>query len=110
MAKQDLRKMKEDKKVSNDDAVKMAEDMLGKKIDVSQKDMSDIEKITEQAKKYEGKSEEELTHELLRVAEQGKKDGSINNEMLETFYRSMAPMMSNDQKNKLDNLMKMLKG
>lgn len=109
MAKQDLRKMKESKKISNEEAVRMAEKMMGKKIDLSSKEMNDLDRIAETAKQYEGKSEEELTSELLKAAEQGRRDGSFSNEMLEQFYRTMAPMLSQEQKNKLDSLVKMLK-
>lgn len=109
MAKQDLRRIKEQKKKPPEEAVKMAEKMMGKKVDLSDKEMGDVDRLTEVAKQYEGKSEGELMGELFKMADQGRKDGSFNNEMLDTFYRSMAPMMNGDQKKKLDSLMKQLK-
>jgi DNA-binding transcriptional regulator YbjK len=107
MAKQDLRKMKEQKNVVDKEAISKAQNMLGK--DITGNEMQNINQMADMAKQYEGKSETELTNELLKVTEQSRKDGTLNNEMLETFYRSMSPMMNAEQKSKLDGLMKMLK-
>ncbi len=107
MVKQDLRKIKEQRKLSKDDAINNAESMLGRKVE--QNDIKMAENMFEAAKKYEGRSEDELKDELLRAAEQGRRDGTLNNDMLDTFYRSMSPMMSPEQKQRLDAMMKMLK-
>lgn len=109
MAKQDLRKMKEQKNVIDRDVINKAQNMLGKEINVNDSDMQNVNQMAEMARQYEGKSEAELTNELLKVTEQGRKDGTLSNEMLDTFYRSVAPMMSAEQRGKLDGLMKMLK-
>lgn len=109
MAKQDLRKIKAKKNIVDKDAIGQAEKMLGKEINLSDNDMSNIDQMAEMAKQYEGKSEDELTRELLKVTEQGRQDGTFSNEMLETFYRSMSPMMNAEQQQKLNSIMKMIK-
>lgn len=109
MAKQDLRKMKAKKNIVDKEAIGQAEKMLGKDINLSDNDMANINQMAELAKQYEGKSEDELTKQLLQATEQGRRDGTLSNEMLETFYRSVAPMMNAEQKGKLNSLMKMIK-
>ena len=109
MAKQDLRKMKNQKQTVDKDAIKQAENIMGKDINISDKDMNNINQMADMAKKYEGKSEDELKRELFKMTEQGRKDGSLNNEMLDNFYRSMTPVMNREQRQKLESLMKMLK-
>ncbi len=65
-------------------------------------------RLGEQAKMYEGKSESELTDELMRSVEAAKQDGSFSKEAVEQFASRVAPMLNDEQRDKLGDILKML--
>ncbi len=84
----------------------------GKNVDAepkkdAQEDQREMaKKLKEQAKQFEGKSENELINQLLASVEQGKKDGTFSDETLQQFVSNVAPMMNPEQRKKLDELVK----
>lgn len=55
------------------------------------------------------KSENELMSELLSVANAKRKDGTLDNSSLEEFRKAIAPSLNNEQLNKLNEIIDMLK-
>lgn len=55
------------------------------------------------------KSESELMSELLSVANSKRKDGTLDNSSLEEFRKAIAPSLNNEQLNKLNEIIDMLK-
>lgn len=65
--------------------------------------------LRETAKRYEGKSEDELMGEILRQASLGKKTGKLSQQDIDNFYQNVYPMLSRDQRRKLDSIIKKIK-
>lgn len=55
------------------------------------------------------KSESELMSELLSVANSKRKDGTLDNSSLEEFRKAIAPSLNNEQLNKLNEIIDILK-
>jgi len=68
------------------------------------------ETVEDMAKKYEGKSEEELMSDILKRAAQGKQDGSIDFNQLDNMTQKIAPMLNSEQQEKLSYIMNLIKG
>ena len=77
------------------------------KLNGSQKQQFDA--LNNMAKQYEGKSDSEIFSELSKTVEKGKRDGSITDEKINSIAQTIAPMLSGEQKQKLDVLMRSLK-
>ncbi len=77
------------------------------KLNGSQKQQFDA--LKNMAKQYEGKSDSEIFSELSKTVEKGKRDGSITDEKINSIAQTIAPMLSGEQKQKLDVLMRSLK-
>ncbi len=77
------------------------------KLNGSQKQQYDA--LKNMAKQYEGKSDSEIFSELSKTVEKGKRDGSITDEKINSIAQTIAPMLSGEQKQKLDVLMRSLK-
>lgn len=69
----------------------------------------ETEALRDQMKKYEGKSESELMDELMRTTREGKKNGTLSDAQIDSFYEKAAPMMDTEMKKRLDMLIKMMK-
>lgn len=68
-----------------------------------------IDTVKKVTKQYEGKSQQELMGEILKQANQGKKDGSVNLNELEKMTHQIAPMLNSEQQKKLNEIMDMIK-
>ena len=77
------------------------------KLNGSQKQQFDA--LKNMAKQYEGKSDSEIFSELSKTVEKGKRDGSITDEKINSIAQTIAPMLSGEQKQKLDVLMRSLR-
>ena len=60
-------------------------------------------------KEYAGKNEDELMSELTKSIAAGKKDGSITQDSLRQFVSTVSPMLNNQQKAKLNDILKKFK-
>ena len=67
------------------------------------------EDIRKKAESYVGKSDAELIGEIMKTARQGKADGSIDNDQLQRFAESVAPMLNQEQKERLNTVLEMIK-
>ena len=56
-----------------------------------------------------GKNEDELLQELLATAAKSKQDGSLNDESLKAFQKTVEPMLNDEQKAKLKDIMERIK-
>lgn len=68
-----------------------------------------FEKLKDMAKKYEGKSDNDIFKDLSKAVQKGKKDGTLTNEKMDSIASTIAPMLNGEQKNKLNILMQTLK-
>lgn len=68
-----------------------------------------FDKLKGMAKQYEGKSDAEILKDLSKAVEKGKKDGSLTNEKIDNIASTIAPMLNNEQKAKLQKLMGVIK-
>ena len=64
--------------------------------------------LQEKISQYEGKSREELMEELLTSVDAAKKDGTFTKEALEEFKSKVAPMLNEEQRERLDEIAKKL--
>lgn len=76
----------------------------------SARESGDEAAIRDIAGKYAGKSQDEMMAEVKRRADKMKADGSYNPAQIEEMYAKLAPMLDEGQKQKLDAVMKMLRG
>lgn len=67
------------------------------------------EKLKNTAKKYEGKSEDELMGEILKQVAAGKSSGQLKNSDIEDFYKKVSPMLNREQRKKLDTIINKIK-
>lgn len=83
----------------------MKPDMNPKNLTPEQK--KQMEELKKTASKYKGKSEKELMNELRHIQ---NKDGgsSMSPEKMRKFKQKVSPMLNNQQKSKLDQLLREL--
>ncbi len=67
------------------------------------------EKLKNTAKKYEGKSEDELMGEILKQVAVGKSSGELKNSDIDEFYKKVSPMLNREQRKKLDSIINKIK-
>jgi|GEM_PF-4172974 len=65
--------------------------------------------IEDTVKKYSEKSESELYSELFSLAEKGKKDGTFNENSIKEFEQTLAPVLNDEQKAKLEQILNSLR-
>ncbi len=64
--------------------------------------------LNEEIKKYEGKSEDAMMGDLLRMAKEQKQSGELNSNKIAEFRKNVWPMLNNDQKRKMQSMLDML--
>lgn len=65
--------------------------------------------IEQEINKYSGMSEERLMQEMFYLVEEGRKNGTLDNQKLEEFFNSASCMLSSEQTTKLRSLIDMAK-
>ena len=85
--------------------MKSIKDKLKNK-EVKQENFRDEKKVIEELSK---KNESELMAELLSVANQKRNDGSLDNATLDSFKEKISPSLTDEQQQKLNNIINMLK-
>ncbi len=68
-----------------------------------------FDKLKGMAKQYEGKSDSEILKDLSQAVDKGKKDGTLTDEKINSIASTIAPMLNNEQRNKLNKLMQTIK-
>lgn len=79
-----------------------------KKIDDSNKSVNEAG-IENMIKAREGKSEEQLTAELLKTVKKSKEEGRFSESEMENFKNTVSPLLNDEQRKKLDEIMLLLK-
>lgn len=100
MDKRDLRSMKKGQSDSSN--------IDGSKTQ-SQPDKDNMKNIQDTISKYEGKSEDEMLIELMKMVDKEKKEGSFNIDAISNFARTAAPMLNQEQREKMEAIIKQLK-
>ena len=70
----------------------------------------DFQKLSEDMKKYKDKDQAELMKELRERVAKGKKEGTLNDEMMDRFRAQVAPMLDKDQLKNMESIIGALKG
>lgn len=69
----------------------------------------DEEAVKEKLKKYQNMTEEELKKQLLIEGKKQKANGTIDDKTLDNIRDSLSPLLSSEQQNRLEELLKLLK-
>ncbi len=100
--KQDIRSFKTAKKRTPNEK---ASDIFDKFDENTKREAKTIEHTLRQ---YEGKSEAELMGELTKMADAERRKGTLSNKKLEAFARSVSPMLTKEQQQRLASLLAQL--
>lgn len=65
--------------------------------------------IEDMIKDREGRSEKELMDELLRSVQKSKAEGRYSQKDMETFKSTVTPLLTEEQRKKLDEILALLK-
>lgn len=68
-----------------------------------------IETVTDIAKKFDGKSTNDLLKAVYQEAEKGKREGTLTNEKLDSFAAFIAPMLDDKKRKMLYKVIEKLK-
>lgn len=71
-------------------------------------DKNDFEKIKKIADYYGEKGENQLVKDIFSSVVKQKTDGSLSNEQLKTFAKQLAPLLNEEQRARLNELIKQL--
>ncbi len=107
MPKKDLRQMKNEKARCSQEELRETAKKLN--VDPNSIEENNVRSIEDTIAQYENKSEGELMGDLERMIAQGRKDGSFTDDMLQGFIQNVAPMLDNEQKQKLESIAQMIK-
>ena len=69
----------------------------------------DEKEVMDFAKRYEHSSEQEVLSDLLSAAKQGKQNGTFDIGQMENFAGTLSGVLNEQQKKRLDEVMKLLK-
>lgn len=58
---------------------------------------------------FQGKSQGDIWRSILQQAERGKKDGTLTNDDLDTFFATVSPLLDGFKKRKLQQMIEQLK-
>ena len=100
----------------------MAKDLRGfkggKKEGFSEKEIEEIKKRADKDsvkqaeniyKKYSGKSKSELQSELFKMVSKNKQSGQLSDAQIEKFTEQVSPMLEAKQKQRLNEIVSMIK-
>ena len=69
----------------------------------------DSEVLDQAMGKYKDMNEEQLIAELMNAVKAAKADGSFDEEALQNFFDLVSPVLGDDQREKLHNLISVIK-
>lgn len=61
------------------------------------------------SEEYEGKTEREMWTEILSLAKEGRKNGTLSNEDIDNYVQMLLPLLGEDQQKKLLKISQRLK-
>ena len=80
------------------------------KVHINKNNEEEIKKQTNQAfQKYSNYSKQQLMDELIKMTDEKRKDGSLNNEKLMQMYNAISGVIPNESKKNLDDIFNRLK-
>ena len=65
--------------------------------------------IKAKAQEYVGKSDEDLISDIVREAKKSKQNGSLSETQLNQFAESVAPMLNQEQRARLQSVLNIIK-
>lgn len=65
--------------------------------------------MEDQVRQYSGMNEEQLMREMFKVAEQSRKDGTLNDETLDRFFSNAQSFLTPEQSERMKELITELK-
>ena len=71
---------------------------------------ADSETLKRQTEELSKKSRPELMQQLMQEGQKGRSDGSFSDDALSSFAEKLSPMLTEEQKQRLADLTKQLKG
>ena len=71
--------------------------------------MQAVEQAGEKLKQYEGKSQGELMNDIVRLANEQKQAGNLDDAQIEAFANSISPMLNPGSKQMLDQILSALR-
>ncbi len=71
-------------------------------------DLSNQADIDQLIEEYQGKSDDELITELINAIAVQKRDGTFNDAELTMMVELISPMLSNEQREKLDHILSLI--
>lgn len=72
-------------------------------------DPQKVENIQENLKKYQNMSQSDLMSELIKEASRMKQNGSLNDNSLNVLKSTLMPMLNDQQKNMLHNILNQIR-
>ncbi len=72
------------------------------------KTVDDKEVIEDYMGKYKGYSQEQLIDQLMKSIRQSRENGTYSQEQMETFVQMVSPQLTQAQRDKLDNMIKLI--
>jgi|GEM_PF-749664 len=67
------------------------------------------EQVEKLVNDYAGKNENELISELLREVAKGKANGTLSNNDIDNFYQQAFPMLTVEQRQRLNEIIKLIR-
>ena len=78
--------------------------------DLTPEQRRQFEAMKNTAAKYRGRSEDELMRELKQTVQKDKAAGTLTDKKMENYQKKISPVLNEQQRKKLDKIMKELKG
>ena len=78
------------------------------KMGANSEQMDQIQRLSEQMNQYEGKNEQELMQDLLRMTKEQKQKGELDGDRIAKFKDSVWPMLNEEQRKKLISILGMM--
>ena len=78
--------------------------------DLTPEQRRQFEAMKNTAAKYKGRSEGELMRELKQTVQKDKAAGTLTDKKMENFEKKISPMLNEQQRKKLEEIIKELKG
>lgn len=76
---------------------------------IKEENPKNIENLEENIKKYQNMSQQDLMSELFKEAGRLKENGSLNENTLNSLKSTLIPMLNDEQKSMLNNILNQLK-
>ncbi|GEM_PF-3264019 len=106
----DLRKFKNVKidDIGSNEGRKKIKQQVGD-VKLNQDQQEQMERLKENLSDYKDKSDKEIYADIKKMAKENKAKGTLDNKKLTSFANSVAPMLNDEQRDRLGQILKQLK-